>query len=691
MKIWIARLTGVLATLLLAGTMVDPAQADPLTAADFAAPASVISPSLSPSGRYLAWVARSGENNEIHIQDLETGEIARRSAGGAREHFGGVFIESISWKGDDRLLISATQLELRRVGDREDGAVRAFAYRQSVLSVARDGSSAVSLKGPGTEEGRPGELLDTLPDDAGHVLMSYRGGEGRLHVARVNIQTGEAVKIVDGTARVLSYLTDRDGAVVGRTTYRGLTGRVLVMEALGADGRWGEVFRMRRDELRDLPDYRFLGATDQPGQSFVAVRPKTPEEGDTTAVHVFDFATRQMGPAIWRHETYDVSGIVVGAGDRSLMAGCYWADIYRCDFSDRQENAVMNGIRAFLGEGWSVSVVSQAEDRSRWVVRASAPNNPGEYYIFDLEERKMELLGQIYPQLPEASLGAMRRVDYAASDGRALFGYLTRPPGAAEGGRPPLVVLPHGGPEARDVLSYDRWAQFLATRGYQVFQPNFRGSSGMGRAFVEAGHRQWGLRMQDDVTEGVQSLVAQGLVDAEQVCIVGASYGGYAALQAGASQPDLYQCAISIAGPSDLLTMLRHERSEGGADSDRYEYWVRSIGDPTADRAAIEAASPLNKAAGWSIPLLLIHGEDDTVVPVAQSRNMERALRREGKPVRLVVMDGAGHTGWSRADEIRVMVEMEAFLREHLPLTGAAPEPAAPAETAAQAEVAPAA
>jgi dipeptidyl aminopeptidase/acylaminoacyl peptidase len=689
MKIWIARLTGVLATLLLAGTVADSARADPLTAEDFAAPASLISPSLSPSGRYLVWVGRSGDENEIHIQDLETGQATRRSAGGAREHFGGVFINSISWKGDDRLLIAAAQLELRRQDGRADGAVRAFAYGRTVLSMARDGSSAVNLKGPRTEEGRPGELLDTLPDDPEHILMTYRSGGG-LHVARVNVLTGEAVKVVDGHTRVLSYLTDRNGAVVGRTTYRGLTGRVMLMEALGADGRWAEVFRLRRDELRDLPDYQFLGATDQPGQSFVAVRPMTPEEGDTTGVHVFDFATRQMGPAIWRHETYDVSGIVVASGDRSLMAGCYWADIYRCDFNDQQENAIMNGIRTFLGEGWSVSVVSQAEDRSRWVVRASAPNNPGEYYLFDLTERKMELLGSIYPQLPEAALGSMRRVDYTATDGRALFGYLTRPPGAPEGSRPPLVVLPHGGPEARDALSYDRWAQFLATRGYQVFQPNFRGSSGMGRAFVEAGHRQWGLRMQDDVTEGVQHLVAQGLADAEQVCIAGASYGGYAALQAGASRPELYRCAISIAGPSDLLTMLRHERSGGGADSDRYEYWVRSIGDPTTDRAAIEAASPLNKADTWSIPLLLIHGEDDEVVPVAQSRNMERALRRAGKPVRLVVMNDAGHSGWSRSDEVRVMIEMEAFLREHLPLYGTAPAPAsASAETAAQAGVAP--
>lgn len=680
MKSLIRRLAGAGAAVFLALVPAGSATADPPTAEDFVDPAVLAGASLSPSGRYLVWVVRMGADNELHVRDLVKGDVTRMSAGGSREHFGGVFVEWVAWKSDDRLLVALTRMEVRRSGNREDGRIRSFTYGRAILSMARDGSSMVSLKAPRADDGDPGDVLDTLTDDPDHILMTYRTGGGSLDVARVNVTTGAAVKILGGHRRVLSYVTDNAGAVVGRVAYRGSTGRVLLLEALNADGQWSEVYRLRRDEVRKLPDYEFLGPTAQPGQIYVTVQPKAAEGGNTAGVHVFDFRTREMGPAIWRHEQYDVAGIVLDPDTHELLAGCYWADIYRCDFNDRREDAVMNGIRRFFGEGWSVSVVSQARDGSRWLVQASAPNNPGEYYLFNVAERRMEMLGSIYPRLPEEQLGVMRRVEYTASDGQTLFGYLTRPAGAAPDAKLPLVVLPHGGPEMRDFMAYDMWVQFLTTRGYQVFQPNFRGSAGMGRVFAEAGYRQWGLRMQDDVTDGVQHLISQGLADRGQVCIIGASYGGYAALQGGATQPDLYRCAISIAGPSDLMTMLRWERSEGGSDSDRYEYWVRSIGDPNVDRAAIEAASPLRRAEGWSIPLLLIHGDEDEVVPVAQSRTFERALRRAGKPVRLVELDGAGHNGWSRAQEITVMTEMEAFLRQHMP----APAPAQPVAPVAQ-------
>ena len=684
----LCRLAAACAAVLLVLGPLEPARADPLTAADFVEPAALTGASLSPSGRYLVWVVRAGGENEIHVRDLETGAVRRMAAGASREHFGGVFVEWVAWKSDDRLLVALTRLELRRRGDREDGRIRSITYGRVVISLARDGSSSIALKAPRSDDTDPGEVLDTLQNDPDHILMTYRNAGGGLDVARVNVLTGAAEKILGGHRRVLSYVTDNSGAIVGRVAYRGMTGRVLLLEALNADGAWTEVYRLRRDEVRDLPDYEFLGATARPGQIYVTVQPKVAEGPDTAGVHIFDFRTREMGPAIWRHDRYDVSGIVLDPDTHEMLAGCYWADIYRCDFADRQDDAVMNGIRRFFGDGWSVSVVSQARDGSRWLVQASAPNNPGEYYLFNVAERRMEPLGAIYPKLPEGQLGVMRRVDYTASDGQALFGYLTRPAGAAPDAKLPLVVLPHGGPEMRDFMAYDMWVQFLTTRGYQVFQPNFRGSSGMGRGFAEAGYRQWGLRMQDDITEGVQALFAQGVAEPGQVCIVGASYGGYAALQGGATQPDLYRCAVSIAGPSDLMTMLRWERSEGGADSDRYEYWVRSIGDPRADQAAIEAASPLRRADSWRIPLLLIHGEEDEVVPVAQSRTLERALRRAGKPVRFVELEGAEHNGWSRAQEITVMTEMEAFLREHMPV----PAPAASASAVEpQAEAAPAA
>ena len=177
-------------------------------------------------------------------------------------------------------------------------------------------------------------------------------------------------------------------------------------------------------------------------------------------------------------------------------------------------------------------------------------------------------------------------------------------------------------------------------------------------------------------------LIALGLADRCQVCIMGASYGGYAALQGGAAQADLYRCVISIAGPSDLISMMRWERSEAGADTDRYDYWVKSIGDPREDRERLEAASPVRRAAGWRPPVLLIHGDEDDIVPVSQSRDMERALRRAGRDVRLVVMEDEGHSNWSTRNETLVLTEIEAFLAAHLP-AASGPAPSVQPETVA--------
>jgi dipeptidyl aminopeptidase/acylaminoacyl peptidase len=228
--------------------------------------------------------------------------------------------------------------------------------------------------------------------------------------------------------------------------------------------------------------------------------------------------------------------------------------------------------------------------------------------------------------------------------------------------------MPHGGPEARDSYNYNFFVQYLTWRGYAVFQPNFRGSEGSGRSFAAAGYRQWGRLMQDDITDGVQHLVNSGAVDGERMCIVGASYGGYAALAGAALTPDLYKCAVSIAGDSDLIELLNIERREEGRGSWAYAYWRRLIGDPSTDRDALIAVSPAHQAANVRIPVLLIHGEDDTVVAPEQSEIMRRALTRAGRPVQLITIEDAGHgwSTWRREDRQRLLEETDRFLAAHI-------------------------
>jgi dipeptidyl aminopeptidase/acylaminoacyl peptidase len=242
-----------------------------------------------------------------------------------------------------------------------------------------------------------------------------------------------------------------------------------------------------------------------------------------------------------------------------------------------------------------------------------------------------------------------------------LPSYLTRPPNTNVAGKLPLIVMPHGGPEARDTLGYDRLAQVLATHGYLVLQPNYRGSAGYGLEFRNAGRKQWGRRMQQDIEDGARALIASGQADPSRVCILGGSYGGYAALIGGALTPDLYKCVVSFAGVSDLTKMLDYETPSRIT----YDYWTQVIGDPKADRDLILEGSPVSYAADYRPPVLLIHGEVDRTVPIEQSEVMEAALKRAGKSVKFVRVPG-GHGDQNEENWNLIMNEMIDFLKAHI-------------------------
>jgi dipeptidyl aminopeptidase/acylaminoacyl peptidase len=272
------------------------------------------------------------------------------------------------------------------------------------------------------------------------------------------------------------------------------------------------------------------------------------------------------------------------------------------------------------------------------------------------------------------ALGPVREFPYPARDQYSLLAYLTLPPGASERNLP-VVVLPHGGPESRDDPGFDWMTQFLASRGYAVFQPQFRGSSGFGAAHADAGRKQWGLRMQDDVTDGVKALIDQGIADPRRICIAGISYGGYAALAGATFTPELYACAASIGGVSDLPNMLGWVQKDLGKESNSLAYWRDHIGGTTDPQ--VVAKSPARFATAIRAPILLIHGTDDTTVPIDQARGMARALTAAGKKFELIELEGDDHYLSSSATRVRALRELERFLAIHLPDAGASSPAAA--------------
>lgn len=303
-------------------------------------------------------------------------------------------------------------------------------------------------------------------------------------------------------------------------------------------------------------------------------------------------------------------------------------------------------------------------DLSRFIVRLTGGGFTDDYFLFEPEAGAFVQLARGYPDVPAEAIGETRTVEYESYDGETVMAYLTLPPGREPEGLP-LVIHPHGGPQARDTYGFDHWTDFMANRGYAVLRPQFRGSDGFGRDWVVAGHGNWGEEMQDDLTAGVDYLVEQGIADADRVCIFGWSYGGYAALAGATITPDVYRCVIAGAPVSHIPEMMQFE--ENRRNYGALEYWRRNIGDWQVERDRIQRISPAMNAGAVQAPILLIHPEEDIVVPIEQSELMAEALQEAGRPYEFVRIPDDGHNLLRPRTRLETLQALEQFLMEHNP------------------------
>jgi dipeptidyl aminopeptidase/acylaminoacyl peptidase len=387
---------------------------------------------------------------------------------------------------------------------------------------------------------------------------------------------------------------------------------------------------------------------------------------DKTAIYSYDPENDELLGMIYENPDVDAERLLSSKKRKVITGAVYTTDRARAHFFDPDRKALQDDLEA-LFPGYEVAVTGMDDDERRAVLAIHDDRLPASYYLFDRLTGKLEKLASAMPWLAEEDMARMKPIEFKSRDGLDIHGYLTLP-GGVEPKRLPVVVIPHGGPSSRNVWGFSPEAQFLANRGAAVLHVNFRGSTGYGKAFWQAGFKQWGRGMQDDITDGVKWLIDEGIADERRIAIYGASYGGYAALAGAAFTPDLYACAVDYVGVSNIFTMYE---SYPPYWKPMLEMQYEMVGDPVRDRELLEEISPLFHADRINIPLFVAHGANDPRVKKSESDQIVEAVRRAGHDVVYMVKEDEGHGFRNEENKFDFYREMEKFFAKHLNLRSA--------------------
>ena len=598
---------------------------------------------VSPSGDRLAYVTVIGEERALVINDLNDMSLI----GGVRA--GPVKLRNLGWVGENHVYVYSTATQVgASIGLRRSELADASVYEIPTrrVSLALTNTPGVFAKVFGSP------LVRTLNGEPALIVVG-QGREG-AGLYRINLSTGVGREHVEPDRRGPPSLLDVNGEPAARVTYDGEQWELQSRRG----GFWRTVWRT--DARIDTPSLAGFGTTAGSVvlHGVIDGRPEGYYAIDLETGTVSDLPFEGRPNSLIHHPA---TKLLIGA--RTLGDD----DSVRWQFLDPAAERSWRSVQAAF-RGKQVTLTSWSDDMRQIVAFTQGPDDAGTYQLVDLDRRTAEIVGEAYPDITGARVGEVRIISYEAADGMRIPGYLTLPPGVTDPRGLPLIVFPHGGPAARDYLGFDWWAQAMASRGYAVLQPNFRGSDGLGTAHLEAGYGEWGRKMQTDLSDGVRWLASEGIIDPARVCIVGASYGGYAAMAGPTLDPGVYKCAVSVSGVSDLRLMVQWEADQGGQrDSPVVRYWNRFMGAERLGDRNLDTVSPAAQAAGADAPILLLHGRDDTVVPFEQSRVFAEALRRAGKPYELIELPSEDHWLSRAATRQWMLTETVRFLEQHNP------------------------
>lgn len=624
-----------------------PASANPPIEAFGNLPA-ISPPSLSPDGKHFATIQQVNGRPAAVIYAVNAPGVKPTIVPSEN-----AVINGVTWVNNQRLIVTVKLAKTNYAG--QYTAVRAFlvnADGSDVKLLGRHEADYYKINYSG------GAILDLDADNPNYVYFEVVEPSALnacycIDVHRIDVTTGEVRRMGYGLPQTADWLMDGHGHIAARMdySYTDMTLHVKVPDG----GDWRDVTQL---DLSAKGDTSILGLSEN-GNALLLVKSTTGH----AAVYPLDIKTGKLGAAIFDNPNYDVGPGIYSRSGR-VIGAAFEDDKVEYHYFNPERQALQAGLEKAFPDT-SVVATSTNAALNVAIVATETPKNGINYYYLDRTTHQAQPIISAYPQLAAADLGEMKPYTFKARDGLTIPGYLTLPPNKIAKNLP-LVVLPHGGPHARSVEGFAWYVQFLANRGYAVFEPNFRGSTGYGKAFMEKGFRQWGRTMQDDVTDGVKALIADGTADPNRVCIAGISYGGYAALAGAAFTPELYKCAISIAGVSDVRQMIKTDMAGMNSVSPLASHIEAQIGDSSSDQAYLDAISPALHADQIRIPVLLMHGKSDATVQFSQSEEMRDALIRAGHPPIFVSFEGDDHAISLATTRVEILKNMEAFLDKNI-------------------------
>lgn len=600
-------------------------------------------PIISPDGKHIVYRGYQNKKTFLNIKNLADSSVQQNAL--PEKHS----LNWYGWAGPDRLIISLSGVSrFEGIEVPTSALLRYDVKTKEVISLGRK------------TQGFEGDDVLFI-DPAGQYLLL--GLQKSIYdypsVYRVELADNKLTEIVKPQSSIWEWIADDKGIVRMGIAYTNKTARIYYRRT--NEEKFALISKIKESDDDDKKKNNLLEVVRvvaEKDEGYVLSNEAT----GRFALYKFNYLTREVGEKVFEHAENDLTSFSLNDDGSALESVTYTDDrdriVWFNDFYKKRQNALEKAL-----PDQEVWLQSRSRDGSKTIVFTTSPTDPGSYYLYDAPAKKLDRMAGINDAIDPATMAVPKYVHYTARDGLSIPAYLTLPAGREPKGLP-LIILPHGGPfGVRDTLDFDTEVQFLANRGYAVLQPNYRGSDSYGEDYYKRGEGQIGRTMQDDLDDGMEWLVKEGTVDANRVCIVGSSYGGYAALWGVIRNPERYRCGASFAGVTDWRAQLKYDRKSLASRYAR-EWQDQVRGEKDFD---LDTVSPAKLAATLQRPILLTQGTDDSNVPKSQYDAMLAALKKAGKSVDSFVYEGEGHGFDDPENEKDWLNRLEAFLAKHNP------------------------